>query len=198
MTLKIDDHDALLIVDVQNDFLPGGALGVPDGDRVIPVLNDVIARFQRRHLPVVASRDWHPPQHCSFTEQGGIWPDHCIAGTTGARFAPALQLPADAIIVSKATTRDKDAYSAFEETGLHERLRKRNCQRLLVGGLATDYCVLNTVLDALRYHYRVIVLQDAVRAVNVNPDDGSKAIRKMRDAGARLTVASTSGQTASA
>ena len=186
MTLQTGPDDALLIVDVQNDFLPGGALGVSGGDEIIAVLNAMIDRFQYLGQPVIASRDWHPPHHCSFIEQGGIWPPHCVANTAGARFASSLQLPASTFIVSKATTEDKDAYSAFDNTGLHEHLQKAGCEHLFVGGLATDYCVLNTVLDALKYHYRVTVLQDAIRAVNIQPDDGSRAIRKMREAGARF------------
>jgi len=175
--------DALLVVDVQNDFLPGGALAVPGGDAVIPVLNRAIARFHAAGLPVAASRDWHPAGHCSFAEQGGPWPPHCIAGTAGAELAPALELPDDAILVSKATTQEKDAYSAFEGTGLAEQLRARGVKRVFVGGLATDVCVLNTALDARREGFEVVLLEDAVRAVDVKPGDGQRAIERMRTAG---------------
>jgi nicotinamidase/pyrazinamidase len=178
--------DALLIVDVQNDFLPGGALAVPQGDAVVPVLNRWIARFRDRGLPVVATRDWHPPDHCSFRSRGGPWPEHCVAGTPGARFAPDLELPQDALIVSKATESDREVYSGFQGTDLAERLRALGVRRLFVGGLATDYCVLETVRDALREGFEVVVLRDAVRAVDVNPGDGERALEEMRRLGARL------------
>ncbi|HHH36285.1 MAG TPA: bifunctional nicotinamidase/pyrazinamidase [Gammaproteobacteria bacterium] len=178
------DGDALLIVDVQNDFLPGGALGVAGGDEIVPVLNEYIARFTRRGLPVIATRDWHPPDHCSFKDQGGPWPAHCVQDTAGADFAPGLLLPADVVIVSKGTSRDRDAYSGFQETGLHKILQQRQVQRLFVGGLATDYCVKATVLDARELGYDVYLLADAVRAVNVEAGDGERAMARMSSAGA--------------
>lgn len=184
MSVTLGPGDALLIVDVQRDFLPGGSLAVPDGDAVVPVLNRYIAAARERGLPVVASRDWHPAKHCSFRPQGGPWPEHCIAGTDGAEFAPGLELPRDALIVSKATREEADAYSAFSGTGLAERLRALGVKRLLVGGLATDYCVLNTVRDALAEGFAVLLLKDAVRAVNVAPGDGERAERAMQEAGA--------------
>ena len=177
--------DALLIVDVQNDFLHGGALAVPDGDAVVPVLNRYLAAARNASIPVYASRDWHPADHCSFKVQGGIWPPHCIAGTSGAEFARALELPANAEVVSKAQSRDKDAYSAFEDTGLAEVLRGRSIRRLLIGGLATDYCVLNTVRDAIRSGFEVLLLTDAMRAVDVKPHDGDEAVAEMLRLGAR-------------
>lgn len=177
--------DALLIVDVQNDFLHGGALAVPDGDAVVPVLNRYLAAARNASIPVYVSRDWHPADHCSFKVQGGIWPPHCIAGTPGAEFARALELPANAEVVSKAQSRDKDAYSAFEDTGLAEVLRGRSIRRLLIGGLATDYCVLNTVRDAIRSGFEVLLLTDAMRAVDVKPHDGDEAVAEMLRLGAR-------------
>lgn len=177
--------DALILVDVQNDFLPGGRLAVPDGDAVIPPLNAWIRRFRARGLPVFATRDWHPPDHCSFREQGGPWPPHCVAGTPGADFAPGLELPPEVVVISKATTPEKDAYSGFEGTDLAERLRERSVRRVFVGGLATDYCVLNTVLDALKAGFEAWVIKDAVRAVDVQPGDGERALERMRQAGAR-------------
>ena len=177
--------DALLIVDVQNDFLPGGSLAVAEGDQVVGVLNDYSALFSRQGLPTYATRDWHTPDHCSFKAQGGPWPPHCVAGSPGAEFAPDLRLPAASVtVISKGTRQDKDAYSGFEDTDLAERLRSAGVRRLFIGGLATDYCVLNTVRDALREGFAVHLLMDAIRAVNVQPDDGAKAIAKMRRQGA--------------
>ncbi len=184
--LNIGPGDALLIVDVQNDFLPGGALAVPAGDRVIAPLNHSIDLFRRKGLPIFATRDWHPPGHCSFQAQGGPWPAHCIAGSAGAAFAPQLDLPADAHIVSKATRPDKDAYSGFEDTDLADRLRATGVRRLFVGGLATDYCVLNTVKDAVQAGFEVWVLEDAIAAVDVQPGDGARALATMQQAGARF------------
>ncbi len=183
--IRLQSTDALVVVDVQNDFLPGGALAVPRGDEVIPVLNRYLALFERKQLPVIATRDWHPPNHNSFNEQGGIWPAHCVRDTPGASFASNLKLPDKAIIVSKATTARQEAYSGFEGTGLAQRLRDLGVRRVFVGGLATDYCVLNTVLDALKNGFETLLLLDACRAVNVKPDDGITAEKKMLQAGAR-------------
>jgi nicotinamidase/pyrazinamidase len=179
---------ALLIVDVQRDFLPGGSLAVPQGDEVVPVLNRYIQMARRHRLPVFASRDWHPQRHCSFRSQGGPWPPHCIAGSPGAEFAPGLALPADALLISKATQEAPDAYSAFSGTDLAARLRSLGVKRLLVGGLATDYCVLNTVRDALAAGFEVRLLADAIRAVNVEPGDGERAEREMQVSGAVPTT----------
>lgn len=179
--------DALIVVDVQNDFLPGGALGVPDGDRVVPVLDRYLSLFHDRGLPVFATRDWHPRGHVSFRERGGPWPPHCIAGTAGAAFAPGLRLPPGATVISKATGADEDAYSGFQGTDLAERLRAAGVSRVFVGGLATDYCVLETVKDALAAGFETVLLRDACRAVEVAPGDGLKAEREMRRLGARLT-----------
>jgi len=175
--------DALLIVDPQVDFLPGGSLGVPQGDAVLAPINRLIDLYRTHGLPVYVSRDWHPALHCSFSGQGGPWPVHCVAGSDGARFAPALQLD-DAIVVSKATTVDVDAYSAFNGTGLADTLRERGIRRLVVCGLATDYCVLNTVLDGLAAGFEVLLATEAIRAVNVNADDGDRALVRMLDGGA--------------
>lgn len=179
--------DALLVVDVQDDFLPGGALAVSDGERVIPVLNRAIQRFVRNDRPVMASRDWHPANHCSFDQQGGPWPSHCVAGSPGARFAGALELPPGCAVISKGVAPDREAYSAFQDTGLESRLKALGVRRLVVGGLATDYCVLHSVLDALAAGFEVLVLAQGVRAVNAEPGDGRRALQRMRDAGA-LTV----------
>lgn len=176
--------DALIIVDVQNDFLPGGSLAVPCGDQVVAPLNRYAALFAKLGLPVVATRDWHPLYHCSFRSQGGPWPPHCVADTTGAQFAPTLALPSGASIVSKATTPERDAYSGFQGTELDTMLRRRKVRRVFVGGLATDYCVLNTVKDARRLGYEVVLLRDAIRAVDVNPGDGDRAQDEMQRLGA--------------
>lgn len=186
MTIKLQATDALVVADVQVDFLPGGALGVPDGDEVIPVLNRCLARFREQGLPIYVTRDWHPPNHCSFHEQGGPWPVHCVAGSPGAAFGPGFEVPPDATVISKATRVDREAYSAFEGTHLTERLQALGTRRLVVGGLATDYCVLNTVRDAVRQGYEVLVLRDGIRAVNVHPDDGARAEAEMQALGARL------------
>jgi nicotinamidase/pyrazinamidase len=176
--------DALIVVDVQRDFLPGGALGVAGGEEVIPVLNRCAAECDRRGLPVFATQDWHPPDHCSFQAQGGPWPVHCVAGTSGAELAPALALPQRTHIVSKATTREKDAYSAFQDTDLTLRLRQLGCRRVLIGGLATDYCVRATALDALQAGFEVVVLLDAIRPVEASPGDGARALAELRARGA--------------
>ncbi len=180
--------DALLVVDVQNDFLPGGSLAVPRGGEVVPVLNSCLALFTQKELPIYASRDWHPNDHCSFQAQGGPWPPHCLADTYGAEFAPSLDLPADAVIISKAETPEKDAYSAFGDTDLGLCLKAVNVKRLFVGGLATDYCVLNTVKDALALGYDVVLLTDAVRPVEAQAGDGEKALTEMRQLGAQFAV----------
>ena len=187
--LQPQPGDALLIEDVQNDFLHGGSLAVPRGEEVVPVLNRYLQIFTTQNLPVYAARDWHPERHCSFRAQGGIWPPHCIAGTRGAEFAAALRLPPSAVIVSKATTAEQEAYSSFQGTDLDQQLRAANIRRLFIGGLATDYCVLNTVRDALRLGYEVLLLIDAIRAVDVQPGDGQRAEEEMISLGAqRITV----------
>jgi nicotinamidase/pyrazinamidase len=179
--------DALVIVDVQGDFVTG-SLAVPGGEEVIAPLNRAAAAFAERGLPVIATRDWHPDDHVSFHEQGGPWPVHCVAGTPGADSAEGLELPDGTTIVEKADTAAMDAYSAFEGTDLAADLRARGIRRLLVGGLATDYCVLNTVKDALDAGFETVVLEDAIRAVEVQPGDGDRAEDEMRRAGARFTT----------
>ncbi len=177
--------DGLVIVDVQNDFLPGGRLAVADGDEVIPPLNRTIAKFVDRGLPVVATRDWHPRNHCSFQAQGGVWPEHCVAGTPGAEFHRQLRLPSSATVIAKATAPDTDAYSGFQGTELEDWLHAQEVTRLVVGGLATDYCVKSTVEDALKAGFDVVVLEDAVRAVDLHPGDGVRALATIESLGAR-------------
>jgi len=189
-SIELQYGDALIVVDVQNDFLPGGSLAVPDGDAVVPVLNRYLAEFSARELPVYATRDWHPANHCSFKARGGPWPPHCVAESPGAQFAARLRFPSGTLVISKATQPDKDAYSGFEGTDLGTRLRARKIKRLFIGGLATDYCVLNTVRDARSLGHEVYLLTDAIRAVNVNPDDGPKAEAGMQRLGAKpITLA---------
>ncbi|RKY58873.1 MAG: nicotinamidase [Candidatus Latescibacterota bacterium] len=183
--VKLRRGDVLVVVDVQKDFLPGGSLAVPHGDEVVPVLARYIKLFKDKGLPIFATRDWHPPDHSSFEAQGGPWPPHCVQGSEGAEFAPGLGLPEDAVIISKATDPGKEAYSGFQGTDLDERLRKVGARRLFVGGLATDYCVLSTVRDALSLGYEVYLLEDGVRAVDLNPGDGEKAIDEMVRLGAK-------------
>ena len=180
--------DALIVVDVQQDFLPGGALAVAEGDAVVPILSRYAEEFDRRVLPVFATRDWHPPDHCSFHEQGGPWPAHCVAETAGAQFPETLALPARAQIISKATTSAADAYSGFDGTDLAQRLRDRACTRVFIGGLATDYCVRATALDALKQGFEVVVLEDAVRAVELHPGDGARALADVAAHGAQFTT----------
>lgn len=178
--------DVLLVTDIQNDFLPGGRLAVAGGDEVVPVLNRYIEAFVARGLPVYATRDWHPPGHCSFYEQGGPWPVHCVQDTPGSAFADALTLPPDTTVVSKAARLDQEAYSSFQGTDLGERLRAAGIRRVFIGGLTTDYCVLNSVKDARALGFEVFVLADAIRAVDVQPGDGRRAEEEMRRAGARF------------
>lgn len=176
-------NDALLIIDVQNDFLPGGTLPVTDGNVIIPILNAVIKIFESFELPIFFSRDWHPDNHCSFRQNNGIWPNHCIQNTWGAEFASTLQIPKTANIISKATLPNKDSYSAFEATTLHSILKSAKIKRVFIGGLATDYCVLHTVRDACTLGYSVCVLEDGIKAVNLLEDDERNALKTMQDLG---------------
>ncbi|MDE2388474.1 MAG: nicotinamidase [Betaproteobacteria bacterium] len=185
MKIALAAGDALIVVDMQNDFLPGGRLAVAGGDDIIPQLNRYLAYFAAHRLPVFATRDWHPPDHCSFQAQGGPWPPHCIAGSDGAAFHPALELPAAAHIISKAMTRESDAYSGFSGTQLDELLRSLHIRRVFTSGVATEYCVLNTVKDALRLQYATVVLEDAVCAIDRQPGDGQHALREMMQLGAQ-------------
>ncbi|UCD36503.1 MAG: isochorismatase family protein [Nitrospiraceae bacterium] len=176
--------DALLIIDVQNDFCPGGALPIDEGDRVVPVLNQWIDVARKKGVPVYASRDIHPLRHVSFREQGGQWPPHCIEDSAGAALHPDLDLPADTVKITKGVRMDKDQNSAFDETGLASELRREGIQRLWVGGLALDVCVLATVIHARIECFDVFVLEKATRPVS--PVRGEAAIRKMKAAGAHI------------
>jgi nicotinamidase/pyrazinamidase len=187
----MERSSALLIQDVQNDFCSGGSLAVPGGDQVVPVLNRYGELFRERELPVYASRDWHPANSSHFKEAGGVWPVHCVQGTDGARFHPDLRLPDDTLIISKGMDPTQDGFSSFEavtENGddFLASLRGRGIRHLYIGGLATDYCVKNTVLDALRRELSVTLLIDAVRGVDLAPGDAETAIRQMVEAGAEV------------
>jgi nicotinamidase/pyrazinamidase len=192
MSIQIDPaRDALVIVDLQNDFCPGGALGVAGGDAVVPVLNRYAERFAGAGAPVFASRDWHPAETKHFKAHGGVWPPHCVQGTPGAAFHPALSLPAGTEIVSKGMDAREDAYSCFQaETAdgmpFAAALGEHGVSRLFIGGLATDYCVKSTVVDGVQAGFEMIVLGDAVAAVDLAPGDGEKALDEMRAAGAQM------------
>lgn len=183
-TLLLEKGDALLVVDVQRDFCPGGALPIAEGDRVVPLLNRWLAAAEGRGVPVYASRDWHPRRHPSFREEGGLWPPHCLQDSPGAAFHPDLQLPEGVIVVTKGVRFDQDQNSAFDQTGLGDMLRREEVRRLWVGGLAEDVCVLATVLDALREGFQVRLLTGATRPVT--PEGGRQAREKMQRAGAQL------------
>ena len=180
-----EPSQALIVVDVQNDFCPGGMLAVPHGDDVIAPLNKLIDEFLERGAPVYKSRDWHPPTTKHFAAYGGTWPAHCVQNTKGAEFHPDLRDDPRIVVISKGLG-DTDCYSAFDETDLAERLHKQNVEEVIVGGLATDYCVKTTVLDVLKHGFRVKAVENAMRAVDLQPGDGARAIREMRNAGAEI------------
>jgi nicotinamidase/pyrazinamidase len=192
MAVHIDPaRDALVVVDIQNDFCPGGALGVPEGHRVVAVLNRYAEHFAARGAPVFATRDWHPAETSHFNTFGGVWPPHCVQGTSGAEFHPELTLPAGTRVVSKGMDPGEDAYSCFHaETDdgvpFAAILGEHGVSRLFIGGLATDYCVKATVVDGARAGFEVVVLEDAVAAVELEAGDAARALDEMRAAGARL------------
>lgn len=184
---------ALLVVDVQNDFCPGGALAVPEGDKIIKNLNGYIKIFSQKKLPIFASRDWHPKKTKHFEEFGGIWPSHCVRDTKGAQFHPRLKLPKEAVILSKGMDPEKESYSTFDgldnnNSPLINLLRAFGIEELYIGGLATDYCVKHSVIDALRAGFKVRLLIDAIKGVDLNPGDSARAIKEMVGHGARETT----------
>jgi nicotinamidase/pyrazinamidase len=192
--MKIDPkRDALVVVDLQNDFCPNGALAVREGDAIVPVVNRYLERFEKAGAPVFLTRDWHPEVTTHFKAYGGIWPPHCVQGTRGAEFHPSLKPPARAEVVSKGMDPSRDSYSAFhaeDESGrtLPDVLKARGIRRLYVGGLATDYCVRASALDALNEGFEVVVLTDAIGAVDLKPGDGTRAMHEMQQAGAKLAT----------
>ncbi|MBT3351544.1 MAG: nicotinamidase [Nitrospinaceae bacterium] len=177
---QVGPNDALVVVDLQNDFCPGGSLAVPEGDLIVPLVNRILAL---PGLVKVATRDWHPADHVSFKEQGGIWPPHCVVDTQGAQFQPQMDEALVDFVVSKGNRREVDAYSGFDGTLLAADLKTKDVRRIFVCGLATDYCVKATALDGRAQGLEVVVLQDTIRAVDVKPGDGERAIDEMRGAG---------------
>ena len=183
--------DALILIDVQNDFCTGGKLAVPDGEQVVAVLNQYIDLFKAARLPILATRDWHPKETVHFNTGGGVWPPHCIQGTEGAEFHSDLKLSKDVIIISQGTGPNEDAYSGFqgrneEGTDLAVLLRQRNVKRLFAGGLATDYCVKSTVLDGLKEGFQIVLIRDAIRGVDLQPGDSQRAMEEMVREGAEV------------
>ncbi|MCC6696743.1 MAG: nicotinamidase [Candidatus Hydrogenedentes bacterium] len=184
--MKVKSDDALLIVDLQQDFCPGGALPVAGGDMIVPGINRIMPKFAH----TVFTRDWHPATHCSFSKSptytDGSWPAHCVEGRPGAMFHPDLHVPAGAWIVSKATDPNREAYSGFQGSDLGRRLSERRIGRLFVCGLATDYCVKATAIDGLERGFEVLLIEDLCRAVDVPPGSGVAAIEEMRHEGVRI------------
>ena len=177
---------ALIVVDVQNDFCPGGSLAVSHGDEVVAPLNKLMTEFLDRDEPVYKTRDWHPPKAKHFADYGGTWPVHCVQNTPGAEFHPELLDDPRVKTISKGFDESADGYSGFDGTQLAEQLRKQGIDEVWVGGLATDYCVKETVLDARKEGFRVKALADMMRPVNVKPGDGQKALEEMSAAGAEI------------
>lgn len=183
--MNADKKRALLVVDVQNDFCPGGSLAVDHGDDVVKPLNKLIGQFLANGEPVYETRDWHPADTKHFAAYGGTWPVHCVQGTPGAQFHPRLNQDSRIRVVSKGLG-DTDCYSAFDETDLADELHRLGVTEVWVGGLATDYCVKNTVLDALKEGFEVKAVENAMRAVNLKPGDDERALAEMRAAGAQI------------
>lgn len=189
-TYNLASSDALLVTDMQIDFLKGGALPIEGADELIPVINDYIKRFEDSAAHLVASRDWHPANHISFKAQGGPWPPHSIQDTKGAKLSPQIKFPNHTVVISKATDPKHEAYSAFETTNLENELRQLGVKRLFIAGVATDYCVVNTVIDARKLSFQVVVLMDAVLGINVKAGDADRAVETMIKNGAeQATVA---------
>ena len=186
---------ALIVVDVQRDFCPGGALPVADGDKIIPAVNELIHAFEKADLPVFFTRDWHPRNHVSFRANGGPWPPHCVKDTPGAGFHPSLAIPAGAKVIDKGTLQAEDAYSGFQGTDLARLLRDLHVRRIYVAGLATDYCVKNTVLDGAARGFETFVITDCIKGVNLRRTDSATALRVMLSRGARPTTSARLART---
>jgi len=184
--MKIQPTDALIVVDIQNDFCPGGALAVNEGHKVVPIINHLIPLFEH----VIYTRDWHPQNHCSFADPPEFvdysWPPHCVADSPGAEFHGDLHVPADAIIVDKATNPDRECYSDFAESTLAKDLRTLMVRRIFVGGLATDYCVKHTALDGIKEGFEVFLIENACRGVDYPPGSAAEAVETMKVAGVKV------------
>jgi nicotinamidase/pyrazinamidase len=187
---KLDINDALIVVDVQNCFCPGGELPVKEGDKIIPIINRYIHKFQKAGAKIYATRDWHPPDHKSFKEYGGIWPPHCLKGSKGAEFRSDLNLPAETTVISTGDKPSVEGYSGFDHTDLERKLREDGVDRVFVGGLATDYCVKYTVLDAVEKSFETVLLIDAIKGVNRKAGDAERAIGEMVKKGAKKATLS--------
>jgi nicotinamidase-related amidase len=185
MMYKLGRTDALIVVDVQNCFCAGGELPVEEGDKIIPIMNKYIQKFQEAGAKIYATRDWHPPNHKSFKEYGGIWPPHCLKGSKGAEFHPDLKLPEGTTVISAGDKPSVEGYSGFDHTDLERKLKGDGVDRVFVGGLATDYCVKYTVLDAVEKNFETILLMDAIKGVNREPGDAERAIDEMVKKGAK-------------
>jgi nicotinamidase/pyrazinamidase len=190
---SLKSKTALLVVDVQNDFCPGGALGIHGGDKIIPIINKCIKFFEKENLPIIVTRDWHPKVTKHFEQFGGVWPDHCVEGSPGAMFHPDLELPKEALVMSKGMDPEKDSYSAFhaiDSSGmaLTNLLKIFGITEIYIGGLATDYCVKYSVLDALKDGLKVLILTDAIAGVNLQPEDSRLALEEMVSLGAKKTI----------
>lgn len=181
---------ALLVVDIQNDFCPGGALGIAAGDKIIPVVNKYIKIFSQNKLPIFISRDWHPAKSAHFKKFGGVWPRHCVQNTKGASFHPKLKIPPEAIIISKGIDPEEDSYSAFQAQdasgqSLGDLLKIFGVEEIYIAGLATDYCVKYSAIDALKSGFKVKVLKDAIAGVNLKPTDSKEALLQIKARGGR-------------
>ncbi len=182
-----------MVVDVQNDFCPGGALGIHEGHKIIPILNRCIKFFEKENLQIIVTRDWHPKATKHFKQFGGVWPEHCVEGSSGAMFHPDLELPKEALVMSKGMDPEKDSYSAFhaiDSSGmaLTNLLKIFGVTQIYIGGLATDYCVKYSALDALKAGLKVFILTDAIAGVNLQPEDSSAALQEMVSRGAKKTI----------
>jgi len=190
MAISFTPGDAFLAVDLQYDFFPGGSLGVPEGDQIIPVINQYIADAKKANVPIFASRDWHPKNHISFKEQGGPWPPHCVQNTQGAKFHHDIQLPDDIIVVNKAFDEKAEAYSALEgktdkdNRPLADVLRENNIKRIWIGGLALDYCVFASAMDAVKAGFDVHVLLPGTRAIDTQHQD--EVLEELTEAGVKI------------
>ena len=182
--VKLTSRDALLVVDMQKDFMPGGALPVPEADEIVPTVNRYIDLFEKRGLPLFFSRDWHPENHISFKENGGIWPVHCVQWSEGAAFHESLRVPPGAFIINKGDRPELEAYSAFQGTILRSLLEERGIRRLFICGVATEYCVKHSVFGSLNLGFTTFLLKDAVKAVELKKGDGKRAIEEMKEKGA--------------